>query len=327
MHKFLFILFFLFFINIKAYAGDKDIVIVESYSQNIKWDVDYANEIKKILGKEYKLTFFEMNTKVLPPTEHEAMGNKAWALIEKIKPTLVIVGDDPALKYVGPPLEQHQIRTVYLGINDNPRIYFSQEPKFVTGVLERPLIKRSAAYIKKILPNAKKMLILFDKSRTSQIIDKDFFNNQKSISISDITYDIALIDQYSEWKKIINKVNNEYDAIIIGIYYSVFENKKYVDHEQLIKWSEKNSKKPIFAFWDFAVGKEKAIGGLVLTGAGQGKAAAEIALQLLNDPKKLPNSIYPLFLQEGKFIFSKAEVKAKNINLPKEILDETTFVD
>ena len=126
---------------------------------------------------------------------------------------------------------------------------------------------------------------------------------------------------------IINKVNNEYDAIIIGIYYSVFENKKYVDHEQLIKWSEKNSKKPIFAFWDFAVGKERAIGGLVLTGAGQGKAAAEIALQLLNDPKKLPNSIYPLFLQEGKFIFSKAEVKAKNINLPKEILDETTFVD
>ncbi len=327
MQKFI-LLFCLFsLVSMKAFSGEKDIVVVESYSQNIKWDVDYANELKKNLGKDYKLTFFEMNTKVLPVAEHEAMGKKAWNLIDKIKPTLVILGDDPALKFVGPELEQHQIRTVYLGVNDNPRIYFAQEPKYVTGVLERPLIKRSAAYINKILPNAKKVLILFDKSRTSQIIDKDFFNNQKSITMSEIIYDIALIDNYSEWKKIITKVNKEYDAIIIGIYYSVFDNNKYFDHEQLIKWTEKNSQKPIFSFWDFAVGKEKALGGLVLTGASQGKAASEIALQLLKDPSKLPSSIYPLFLQEGIFIFSKAGLKARNIVLPKNIEAESTFVD
>lgn len=327
MQKFVLLFCLFFLVSLKAFCGDKDIVVVESYSQNIKWDVDYVNELKKYLGKDYKLTFFEMNTKILPVAEHEAMGKKALSVIEKIKPTLVILGDDLALKFVGPQLEQHQIRTVYLGINDNPRIYFAQEPKYVTGVLERPLIKRSAAYIKKILPNAKKVLILFDKSRTSQIIDKDFFNNQKSINMSEIIYDIALIDNYSEWKKIINKVNKDYDAIIIGIYYSVFDNNKYVDHEQLIKWTDKNSQKPIFSFWDFAVGKDKALGGLVLTGASQGKAGAEIALQLLKDPSKLPSSIYPLYLQEGKFIFSKAGLKARNITLPKNIEEESSFVD
>ena len=54
-----------------------------------------------------------------------------------------------ALKFVGPQLEQHQIRTVYLGINDNPKIYFAQEPKYVTGVLERPLIKDQQHILRK----------------------------------------------------------------------------------------------------------------------------------------------------------------------------------
>lgn len=327
MQKIKFILFFLLLFSCKAFSGEKDILVIESYAKNIQWDVDYTNEIKKALGKDYNITFFEMNTKILPTSEHEAMGKKAWSMVEKIKPTLVFIGDDPALKFVGPKLEQNQIRTVYLGVNDNPRSYFAQEPKYVTGVLERPLIKRSAAFIKKIMPNSKKMLILFDKSRTSQIIYKDFFNSQKSMSLLDITYDIALVEEYSEWKKVINKVNKEYDAVIVGVYYSVFDKGKHINAEELMKWSDKHSKKPIFAFWDFGVGKEKGIGGLVLSGAGQGKAAAEIALQLLNDPKKVPSSIYPVFLQEGNFIFSKSGLKAKKILLPKDISDEATFID
>lgn len=267
-----------------------------------------------------------MNTKTLPPAEHQGMGVKALSLITKIKPAIVILGDDPALKFVGPHLEKEQIKSVYLGINDNPRIYFEQEPKYITGVLERPLIKRSAAYIKNVIPNTKKVLILFDQARTSQIIYKDFFENQPSIVLTGIKYDILLLNKYSDWKKAILTANNEYDAIIIGLYFSITDNNKNVKHEEVLKWSAKNSKKPVFAFWDFAVGKEKAMGGLVITGTSQGKAAVEIADKLLKNPELMPNSIYPLYLQEGKFLFSKHELKQKNITLPKSISDETTFL-
>jgi len=46
-----------------SYAGNKDIVVVESYSKEYKWDVDYDKEIKNRLGNQYQLHFFEMNTK------------------------------------------------------------------------------------------------------------------------------------------------------------------------------------------------------------------------------------------------------------------------
>ena len=55
-------------------------------------------------------------------------------------------------------------------------------------------------------------------------------------------------------------------------------------------------------------------------------AAVEIADKLLKNPELMPNSIYPLYLQEGKFLFSKHELKQKNITLPKSISDETTFL-
>ena len=255
------------------------------------------------------------------------MGIKAINLISKIKPTLVILGDDPALKFVGPQLEKDQIRTVYLGINDNPRIYFDQEPKYVTGVLERPLIRRSAAFIKKIIPQAKKVLILFDHARTSEIVFKDFFDNQSSVSFSDIKYDVFLLNKFLEWKNLVIKANKEYDAIIIGLYFSLNENNKNVNHEEVLKWSSKNSKKPVFAFWDFAVGKEKSLGGLVITGTSQGKAAAEVAQKLLKNSQLMPNSIYPIYLQEGKFIFSKYELKQKNITLPENISNESIFLE
>ena len=51
-------------------------------------------------------------------------GFKCMELVKKIKPLIVILGDDAALKFLGPKLEEHKIRSVYLGINNNPRVYF-----------------------------------------------------------------------------------------------------------------------------------------------------------------------------------------------------------
>lgn len=313
---------------IYSYAGKKDIVIVESYSKNYKWDADYCKVLKDKFGKKYNLTFFEMDTKRIPKTEHEKMGNKAWELIQKVKPILTIVGDDAALKFVGPRLEDNKMRTVYIGINNNPRVYFDKEPKYITGVLERPLMRRSAIFIKDLIPNTKKVLILFDSDRTSQIVHEDFFSGKPSIVFSGITYDIYLNSTFTEWQKRILEAPGQYDAIVTGLYSTLTdENNKNVDSEKVMNWSAQNTKIPLFAFWDFTVGKNKAMGGLVMTGASQGKSASEIVEKLLNNPNLLPSSLFPIYLQEGKFIFSKYELSRFKLTLPNDIKDEAIFLE
>ncbi len=320
------IISFLYFFN--AFAGNKDIVVIESYSKVYKWDADYCKGLNKKLSKKYKLTFFEMDTKRLPKSEHEKMGLKAWELIQKVKPMLVIVGDDAALKFVGPKLEANKIRSVYLGINNNPRAYFENDPKYLTGILERPLIRRSAIFVKDLIPNAKNVLIMFDSDRTSEIVYEDFFTSKPSIVFSGINYDIFLNKTFTEWQKLISEAPKKYDAIITGLYHTLTdENGKNVDAEKVINWTSQNTKLPLFAFWDFAVGKNKAAGGLVLSAYGQGKAAAEVAEKLIANPNLIPSSLFPVYLQEGIFLFSNNEMKRFNIKIPEEIKLESKFID
>ncbi|KAB8029854.1 ABC transporter substrate-binding protein [Fluviispira multicolorata] len=311
-----------------VYAGEKDIVVMESYSKKHQWDLDYTNALIKRLGKKYKIHLFEMNTKALPKAEHESMARKGWDFIVKIKPTLVILGDDAALKFIGPKLEESKIRTVYLGINNNPRVYFDIEPKYVTGVLERPLIRRSAVFIKHIIPKTKNVLILFDSDRTSEIVHEDFFAKKPNVKLLDVNFDIFLVSSFSDWKKKVLNSASKYDAIIVGLFHTLYdENDKNVDSNYVIKWTSENAKIPLFTFWDFAVGTNKAMGGLVLTGDGQGKAAADIAEKLLNNKKILPGALFPVYLQEGVFIFSKSELKKAKINLPKDIEKESLLIE
>lgn len=312
-----------------AFASLKDIIIIESYNSEFKWDADYLREIKKRFDKKYNVTTFQLDTKRLPLAEHSKIAQKAWALIESKKPVLVFLGDDAALKYLGQKLELKSIPTVYLGINNNPRTYFEKEPKYVTGVLERPLIRRSSLFIKNIVPQTTRVLILFDNDITSQIVHEDFFKGNATSFYSGVSFDFKLISQYSQFQKeIINAETNKYDAIIIGLYQALKDEQGVnVPAETVIKWSSQNAKKPIFGYWDFTIGKGKGVGGYVLSGTSQGIAAAELGQKILNNPKRLPFTYFPVFLQEGIFLFSKSELKRWKLTLPPEFSKEVQYVE
>jgi ABC-type uncharacterized transport system substrate-binding protein len=317
-----------FLLTENAYSGEKDIFLIESYSQEYKWDQDYVKEIKKYLGVKYKIQTFQMNTKVLPKNQHEKIAQFAFEKILKVQPILVILGDDAALKYLGSKLEEKKIKTVYLGINNNPQEYFNQNPNYITGVLERPLINSSGEYIKELIPKAKKILILFDDDVNSIIVQKDFYRKKPNILSSGIEYDFKTVSSYSDWQKNIINAGNNYDAIIVGLYSALLDsNKNNVDSENVIHWTSEKSKIPVFGFWDFSIGKEKAIGGLVTTAESQGKAAAELSLKILSNKNLLPRTYNPIYLQEGIFIFSKSELKNKNLILPPEIEKQSNLID
>jgi ABC-type uncharacterized transport system substrate-binding protein len=292
------------------------IVIVESYSRDFAWDASYRNVLIDRLGNVCDLSFFEMNTKKLPASMHKEMGQKAMNFIRETHPDLVVLGDDTALKFLGNTLEDLHVKTVYLGINNNPRAYFPRgNPVYVTGVLERPLVRRSVFYVRKIIPGVNKILILFDTDVTSNIILEDEFSGKKTGSIGNINYEIKLLGHASEWgSEIVNAKQNGYGAIIIGLFQTIKDKTGHsVDPTVLLSWSSTASTVPTFAFWDFSVGEHGAIGGFVLSGAEQGRNAANIIELLLKNPDLLPGEIEPIFQSDGVLLFSKKQLSKWHI--------------
>jgi len=74
-----------------------------------------------------------------------------------------------------------------------------------------------------------------------------------------------------------------------------------------------------------SVGKDKAVGGMVLDGEEQGKNAGKIVLDILNG---IPvNTIAPVVPTQGEFIFSRSELDKWKIRLPRHIKDHARMVE
>jgi len=303
----------LFFINVQLLAQKEDILVIESYHAQYPWDKSYKEGLQEVLGSKYNLVFFEMNTKRIDKNQYEKMANLAWKRYEQLNPVLVILGDDNALKYLGYRFVKTTTKVVYLGINNNPRNYSISGYKHITGILERPLLKRSLFHISK-LTKVKKVLVLFDSGTTSKVIVDEVFLGKTSLHIRDIQVDIKLVDKFYRWKKIVKKAKKEnYDILIVGLYHTIKDRAyNHMKAEDVLTWTSKHTPIPPFAFWDFTVGKNKAIGGYVLFGKEQGLEAGKIALKMLSHTKD--SLIMPKTAQRGRFLFSTSQLKKWNLN-------------
>ena len=171
------------------------ILVIESYHAQYPWDNGYKKALTETLGQDHTFSFFQMDTKRLPKSKYAKMAELAWQEYLTLKPDIVVLGDDNALSYVGPKLKHTKTPTVYLGINNNPRNYSIADAKNITGVLERPLLKRSLLLIDEIIPQISKVLVLFDSGATSNVALQSYFDGQNIIKIGNIEVDIYLIEQ------------------------------------------------------------------------------------------------------------------------------------
>jgi len=201
----LILIVFLFY-PLSLFAQKNEILVIESYHSEFPWDASYKQGLSEVLSNKYNLVFFEMDTKRLPESEFENRAQMAWDEYKKIDPVLVILGDDNALKYLGPKFIKTDTPVVYLGINNNPRAYNIFGNNNVTGTLERPLLKRSILCINKI-KKSNNILLLFDASPTSQVLSSEIFYGKKSMEFGGVSSDIKLIKNFDEWKK--NVLNAE----------------------------------------------------------------------------------------------------------------------
>ncbi len=311
-----FILFL--FLSINIFSANKKILIIGSYHKEFQFQQDYIDGIKNTLGKKYDYYEFFLNTKKVPESEFVAMSDKAFDYYKEIKPDLVVLGDDNALKLLKDRFILEKIPVVFLGINANIRKYFKQRPNNFTGVLERPFYQRNIAFVKEVVPSLKEILIIFDDSETSRTILQESFQGKFTTKLLNMNITIRLTNSYETWKEIVEKESPKYGAVILGLYATVKDNKgKHIDENYLIDWTSKNVQKPLFGTWSFSVGKGKTIGGLVLSGIDQGVEAGKIIEKILEKGQK-PISIFPVTADKGEYIISKSESNRWKVKVPSK---------
>lgn len=313
--------------SVLAQAAQQCIFVVESYHVEYAWDASYKEALQAALGGKYRLEYFQLDSKRLPLDRHAGMADKAWARFQELKPDLVIVGDDTALKLLAARLGATTTPVVYLGINNNPRAYFDRALVHnITGVLERPLLKRNIAFAGRLLPKARRALVLFDTDITAQVVLRDVLGGMARQRIHGIDVELKMIGRLDQWQAEVLNAAANYDMMFVGLYQSVHDaSGASVDSTELVRWTSAHTPVPAFGFWDFSVGPDKAIGGLVLYGGDQGKAAAELALRILAGTP--PGKIYPVTGERGALLFSRSQLRRYGLTLPPEMAVSAGYTD
>lgn len=302
-----------------------DVLIIESYHSGYDWDKLYTSGIEDILTDSYSISKYEMDTKRLPKEKHEDSAASAFEYYENENPKAVILGDDNALKFLGPKLQKENIPLVYLGINNNPAKYIDYSPH-ITGVAERPLMKRLMFQMRHILNKRNaKILVLFDDGTTSHSSVNLSLNGQRNFKVGTVEVDVQLIENYETWQTVVKSSKKDgYDAVIVGLYHTLVDDKgEHVEAEDVLAWTSENTPVPPFCLWTFAVGENKTIGGLLVDGYNQGQLAAGLLKRMLNGER----AIEPIVGDTGSWMFSKSQAKKWNLNIPDDLKKSITYVD
>ena len=193
--------FLMLSISSLAFGAQKTILVIESYNAQYSWDASYMQGLAETVGPNYTITSFEMDTKRVPADQYENRARMAWDKYKQVQPDLVVLGDDNALKFLGPEFVKTTTPTIYLGINNNPRAYLGEDFRKMTGVLEHPLLKRNISDLSTLVkPVHNKVLVLFDSGTTSQVAKSTVFNDQKRSQIGDFTVFLEMIGSWEKWR-------------------------------------------------------------------------------------------------------------------------------
>lgn len=309
-----------------ALARNSHVMVVNSYHDDLPWVMEHNGALRKALESSAKLTFINLDTKRVPPGEFQVRADIAYGRIIFDSPDVVVLADDNAVQLLGKRVMDLDIPVVYLGVNENPRTYLGSMP-MATGVLERPLFKRSLIFLHELFGRPlKKALILFDSGTTAHVIMEMAFKGKSRKVVAGIQTEVRLLDTFAAWQVAVATAREEgFDILCTGLYHTLTDGKgTHVSSDTVIRWTSEHSEIPVFAFWDFAVGKGMAVGGLVNSGEEQGKEAAVLVKRILEGEP--PGNIYPVTAENGRFMFSRHELDRWNLKLPESYADDPQVV-
>jgi ABC-type uncharacterized transport system substrate-binding protein len=234
--------------------------------------------------------------------------------IRKIKPDVLIVSDDNALKYlVVPYFKDDPLPIVFCGINWNVEQYDISSCN-ITGVLEILPVAEMIQTLKPYYPELKKLFVLNENTTTSRktrpLLDTLLGNLGLEVTQ-------ALVNDFEEWKSEFSKASETSDIIYIQTRGAI----SGWDHDAAIEHIDQYINIPLVTCEEFMM--PYAVFGLTQYSEEQGFIAAEKAKSILkgSSPGDIPvtaNSLTKIWInprlaekidfKPGKALLDKAGI-------------------
>jgi PAS domain S-box-containing protein len=332
------IIFFMLLTSFLYASSGKEILLLHSYNNGLKWSDNITQGVRDILDKypEYELTIEFMDSKKIDTDEYS---NNLLSLYTKKfsnrKYAVVITVDNYAYEFT---LSHHKdifnnSPIVFCGVeNFNEKTIPNDLKKYITGVVEYKEIEKNINLISKTITDLNTLYIISDDSFSSlaiknQILEEmqKFEKNFKIVFDNQIDID-AITDK-------INSLPKNSAILFTSLYRD--KNKKYIPYNQ-IRTLFKSSKYPVFALNKIHL-DEGVIGGIVVDPIEQGILAAKKTIEIIDgkEPSLIaiskPVSKYYFdynVLEKFSLSHSKIPILATVINKPKSFFEENRkFID
>lgn len=314
--KFIIIFLFLLIINIfpkKIYAKDKEfnILILNSYSYDFKWTYDINSGIQDSLKSQDN--HYNIYTEFMDSKKHKGISYfESLYQLYKIKYSninfdLILCSDNDALNFLneyknslfkGTPV-------VFSGINSSDFTLLNSKKDYA-GVYENINIYENIKCILKLQPQIKNIYFIGDSSTTGTT-NKNLAKIESAKISSSINFKF-----FTDLKKEdIIRISKEAPKDTAFLFLGTVEdnNGNYIDADKVSTYLydyTKSSTIPYYACWDFFMDQGGFVGGYLTSGYEQGKAAGNIAMQVLNG--KSINEIKSISISPKKYIFDEREL-------------------
>ncbi len=305
-----------------AVKPSEKVLLIFSYSPDHPWVIEETAGVMDILwDKGLVIEEFYMDTKRHTSSEWiDKVTGEALDKIKQFMPDVVIAFDDNATNYVAKKFKGQTIPFVFCGVNRKPKNY-GLPVSNITGVVEVHHYVECVNLLIRIVPNVRKVAMVMDDGATSQ----GFLEYIKETSLPVEVTEYYTTNDFDAWKAKINELQSKVDAIGLFTYHTVKqgEAEESLPPEQVLGWTLENNALPEFAFFDFTI-KSGALCGVTLPGSEQGRAASEIALDILNGTK--PEDIPIKNPQKTALIINMKRAQQLKISVPEAVMEEVEVV-
>ena len=309
-----------------ALAASPKILVVHSYHEDQQEHVvEMTRGIEESLaGVDCRLRFVHMDTKRnTSEAWKRAAGEEAKRVLTDFAPQVVITMDDNAQQYFardsaglpGPPW------FVFGGVNDDPARYGFPAAN-VTGVLERPHVEESFELLLKIKPDIKTVLVLADKSETTNPVIA--YCRTLSLPVEVVAYEQPLT--LDEWHGVLARYHHRVDAVALYVIRTIARSATdptKVPEQELVHLINDQYRLPTVGFFDSAA-ESGVLCGVSVSMREQGRAAGQIARELLGG--KNPADFTVKAAGHGRIQLNLRTAEHLGIQIPYNIIKRADVV-
>ncbi|HEX5710731.1 MAG TPA: PAS domain-containing protein, partial [Sulfuricurvum sp.] len=323
MKKFLFLMLVTFY----YVWGDTPVLIVHSYHESYSWTqkqregfVSVLNSTKDIYPL-YSTEYLDTKRRVFDQEYEDEFVHYMRAKYKGYHPKLIYVTDDDAFHFI---LDNQDklfpgVRVVFSGVNDLSKKK-SINRRTYSGVFEKKEIKPNLRLIKSLFPKEREVFIVGDGSLTAKAIHKELKNDITTVAglkaqcVNEQQFDVVL-EKLRDFK---GKT-----VVLTTIGGFLTRNGNLMPLDEVIHQIHKAGPFVIFSLEDTYI-QDGVIGGYVVDGISEGREAGQLALQIL----AYPGAVLSIFDNNTrKWIFDAEALAAQKITLPKEIREQSTFLN